>query len=98
MAGPQTVPLTPSVLDWEIESSGFSRADLAHSLGIEEEDISAWIHGARQPKWAAFKKLSSILKRPTATFFLPAPPPDQTPGVQFRPAPGDHRRKLLPEE
>jgi Zn-dependent peptidase ImmA (M78 family)/DNA-binding XRE family transcriptional regulator len=98
MTHPTKVPITPSVLTWAIASSGISREDLAAIVGVEQDVLTGWERGEQQPALSAFRKLAQALKRPTATFFLPNPPSDAEPPVEFRPAPGESHRKLLPSE
>lgn len=92
------VPITPSVLAWAIEQSGLTPDAIAHGAGVEEAELNRWLRGAARPSFTAFKRLAHTLRRPTATFLLPAPPRSLEPRVEFRHPPGMSVRDLLPEE
>lgn len=92
------VPITPSVLEWAIEESGLDTATVAETIDVDRDQLDAWLRGDEQPSLTAFKKLANALRRPTATFLLPAPPKAKTVAIEFRHPPGVVDRDLLPEE
>jgi Zn-dependent peptidase ImmA (M78 family) len=92
------VPINPEVLKWAIKESGYSEKELVDKLQITQELFSTWIHGTKKPSITEFKKLSSALKRPTATFFLPSPPESILPKVDYRHSIKEVREKPNPQE
>jgi Zn-dependent peptidase ImmA (M78 family)/transcriptional regulator with XRE-family HTH domain len=92
------VPITPTVLQWAIAESGLDAANVAEKIEVTPEQLDAWLRGEEQPSLTAFKKLATVLRRPTATFLLPSPPKASTVEIQFRHPPGVVDRELLPEE
>ncbi len=98
MPHPQKVPITPSVLQWALDSSGYSQDELAHRIGVDRAELVKWLDGGDRPTVTQFRSLATALKRSSATFFLPSAPSDRLLPVEFRPAPGDPKRRLLAAE
>lgn len=98
MARGRKVPITPTVLQWAIASSGYTNEDVAAQLRLHPSHVQHWLRGDDRPAITEFRNLARLLRRPTATFLLPAPPVEPLASVQFRPAPGDAPRSLFPEE
>lgn len=93
------VPITPAVLEWAIAESGFSRAEVAEHVGIDEEQLGAWIADQEKPGLTECRKLAATLHRQLAVFLLPAPPAPERTGVSFRhPIGSQLRRALTPDE
>lgn len=92
------VPITPKVLEWAIDNSGFTPLDISEKLDIELAELEAWIYEGGQPKLTQFKKLSEILKRPSALFLLPEPPKNITPKAEFRHPIKGSRTRLISQE
>ena len=93
------VPITPSVLSWAIEQSGYSREYLASRLGISEVQLRDWEKGESFPRLSAFRELIGLLHRQAAVFFLDAPPVhDGSTLVHLRRPPGIDRAELNPTE
>lgn len=92
------VPITPSVLAWALQESGFQRADVVARLRVEEDVLNEWLAGTSQPSLTQFRQLARVLRRPTATFLLPAPPRSTRPSVEFRHPPGEPDRAIRPDE
>lgn len=93
----QQIPITATVLSWAIDESGWSRADLAAALSVPETVLRAWEAGDTYPNKTQFNGLVRHLKRPSATFFLPIPPPPDDRKFDFRSFPGESA-SLGPEE
>jgi transcriptional regulator with XRE-family HTH domain len=68
------VHITPKVLAWAIQESGYEAGEVADRLKIAPQTLAAWMAGREQPTLTGFRKITALLKRPEATFFLPAPP------------------------
>ncbi len=92
------VPITPAVLSWAISESGYSPVQLAERLHVPLETLQAWQERRALPTLTQFKRLATILRRPSATFLLPEPPPHIRPQVQFRHPPKGPREALNPTE
>jgi Zn-dependent peptidase ImmA (M78 family) len=75
------VPITPEVLAWAIDESGYDAAEVAEQL---EAPIDDWLEGRDQPTVTQFHKLATFLKRPEAVFFLPRPPRTHHVEAEFR--------------
>jgi Zn-dependent peptidase ImmA (M78 family) len=92
------VPITPTVLKWAVDESGYDRAAIAKAAGATTAALDAWMAGREQPNATAFRKLAVFLARPEAVFFLPEAPASSRVQVKFRAAPGASPRKPLPTE
>ena len=82
MARGTEVPITPEVLEWAIDESGYSDEQLADEIGVSLDILEQWKKGGSRPNLTQFKKLSSKLHRQRATFLVPEPP--QTPEVELQ--------------
>jgi Zn-dependent peptidase ImmA (M78 family) len=91
------VPVTPSVLSWAIQDSGYDPEHLAHEIDVPVSVLKKWVSGEDRPTLTHARKLASKLHRPFATLLLPAPPEGRPVGVEFR-HPGGERRDLDPSE
>lgn len=98
MARHQTIPITPAVVAWAIQESGFGSDELAEQLHVAPEALEAWTTGAARPGLTQLRALAAKLKRPMASFLLPTPPVSVRPTVEFRSPPGTQRRALNPTE
>jgi Zn-dependent peptidase ImmA (M78 family)/transcriptional regulator with XRE-family HTH domain len=92
------VPVTPSVVKWAVEHSGYTLDALALAIGVSPEALRAWATGQLRPKLGELRKLASQLDRPLATFLLPEPPQPSLPPVEFRSLPKSGHRSLYPVE
>jgi transcriptional regulator with XRE-family HTH domain len=90
------IPITPRVLAWAITESGLSADEVAAALGVSAAVVGEWVAGQALPSLTHFRKLAHVLRRPTATFFLPAPPVTAGRLVAFRAPPGGEARSLRP--
>ena len=98
MARGKSVPITPAILTWAIEQSGYTREQIATKLGIDVAKLEAWEKDIEKPNLTSFKKLASVLRRPSAVLFLPQPPSVTRPSVEFRHPPSIGRSLLNPTE
>ncbi len=78
--------INPTMLRWAREQAGYSSVEtIAARLKRPAEDIEAWETGAKYPTWRQLERLArDFYHRPTALFFLPAPPKEQAPSAEFR--------------
>lgn len=91
--------VTPEVLLWARESSGFLVEDVVYKLGqkkVTPEIIEAWEGGEKQPTYTQLEKLAGIYKRPIAIFFFPAPPEEDSIKEKFRSLPEKFAEELPP--
>ena len=97
--GKVLVPITPAVLDWAIQESGFSRAEVAGSAGADEAQLERWLREEDQPSLTAMREVARKLHRQLAVFLLPAPPKAEGIDVSFRhPIGSKFQRALTPGE
>src|SRR5882672_8897370 len=92
------VPITPSVLEWAIDESGYTEQALATALDVSLEALQSWIIGDARPNLTQFRKLATKLHRQRATFLLPRPPETPEVQIQFRDISGRAARILSPVE
>lgn len=85
------VPVTPSVLRWAIEESGYDPEQLAHAVGVDLAVLQKWISGGSKPNLTHARKLANKLHRPFAALLLPGPPESRPLAVEFRHPIGDER-------
>ena len=97
MARPVQVPVTPTVLSWAIQESGYDPEHLAHEIDVPISVLEQWVSGEARPTLTHARKLASKLHRPFATFLLPTPPEGRPLSVEFRHPAGD-QRELNPSE
>lgn len=80
MARTPKVPVTPSLLSWARELSGYSLTDIAKRVGVKDATrVAAWEAGDDQPTLAQVRKLAASYGRTPAFFFLKTPPPSDLP-------------------
>jgi Zn-dependent peptidase ImmA (M78 family)/transcriptional regulator with XRE-family HTH domain len=91
------VPITPSVLRWAIDESGYQPEQVANVAGVNFSELERWLSGHGSPTLTSMRKIASKLHRPLASFLLPEPPKTQPLAVHFR-HPSDQPRNLNPEE
>jgi Zn-dependent peptidase ImmA (M78 family)/transcriptional regulator with XRE-family HTH domain len=84
----QQVPITGTILAWARDEAGLTVADLAVATGVEAATVAAWESGDALPSSGQFTQLVGVLRRPSALFFLPAPPRLSGLPTSLRSAPG----------
>ncbi len=92
------VPVTPSVLEWAMEESGYAPAEVATKVGVSADTLNEWLRGDSQPGMTQFRRLATLLRRTPSTLLLPEPPSRPTPKVEFRRSPSATRTALTPRE
>ena len=68
------VRISPRTLSWAISESGFDPIEIDKRLQLTEGTVEQWTKGELQPNRTQFKKLSNLLKRPSALFYMRSPP------------------------
>ena len=91
-------PVTPEVVRWAIDESGYAPAEIAAHLKTDPRTVEAWCNGAERPTVGQITKLGKKLKRPRSLFFLPAAPANASLPPQLRTAAGREGRDLSPDE
>jgi Zn-dependent peptidase ImmA (M78 family)/transcriptional regulator with XRE-family HTH domain len=91
------VPVTPSVLHWAIEESGYDLEQIAHEIDVPLAAVAQWVSGDCKPTLTHARKLANKLHRPLAALLLPAPPESRPLAVEFR-HPARDQRELNPSE
>jgi Zn-dependent peptidase ImmA (M78 family) len=93
-----SVPVTPALVEWAINQSGYTLDAVAVAIRVPSETLKAWIRGQAKPNLGELRRLATLLGRPLAAFLLPAPPRELSPSlVEFR-GPQKDCRKLHPVE
>jgi Zn-dependent peptidase ImmA (M78 family)/transcriptional regulator with XRE-family HTH domain len=63
-------PITPAILHWAREASGYSLEDVAKKMGgVRASTVAGWEDGLRPITLGRLELLARIYKRPTAIFF-----------------------------
>lgn len=94
----RTVPITPAVLRWAIEESGFHDSTIADRAKVQVDTLRSWLKGTAQPGPGDFTRISNALNRPRALFFLPEPPAAAAREADFRFPTDEKREHLTPPE
>lgn len=84
-----TIDVDPSLVRWAREAAGLTPLVAAKKIGISAAKLTQWeTPGATErPTPRQLEKLADAVKRPVATFFLPAPPLELPLPADFRRAP-----------
>ena len=83
------VDVEPSVLNWLVESSGWTKEEIAKRLNSSPQTIEKFLSGEKKPTYRQLEELSNIFKRPVASFLLSKP-------LTEKPKPKDYR--MLPSK
>lgn len=83
------VDIEPKVLNWLVESSGWSKEEIAKRLKTSTQVIDKFLDGSKKPSFRQLEELSNVFKRPVASFLLSQP-------VKEKPKPKDYR--MLPSK
>ena len=89
--------ITPSVLKWARERSGFSVEVAAKKIGRPVAEILMWENGESRPTIPQARKAAEAYKRPLAVFYLPEPPRDFETLRDFRSLPVGHSPEFSSE-
>jgi Zn-dependent peptidase ImmA (M78 family) len=80
--------INPTMLTWAREQAGYSLADAAHKLGIDEARLQALEDDQETPTFAKLLDMADLYKRPVSLFYLKKPPKGWQPIQDFRRLPG----------
>jgi Zn-dependent peptidase ImmA (M78 family) len=84
--------INPTMLAWAREQAGYSLADAAHKLGIDEARLQALEDDQETPTFAKLLDMADLYKRPVSLFYLKKPPKGWQPIQDFRRLPGAEGR------
>ncbi len=82
-----TVDVEPRVIEYFINSSGWSKEELSEKLKVDYELMTKWISGEQKINLSQLENLSKYLKRPIAAFLLSEPPKERMMPNDFRTLP-----------
>jgi Zn-dependent peptidase ImmA (M78 family) len=80
--------INPTMLAWARDQAGYSPADAARKLGIDELRLKALEDGEDTPTFAKLLDMADLYKRPVSLFYLKKPPKGWHPIQDFRRLPG----------
>jgi transcriptional regulator with XRE-family HTH domain len=89
--------VTPALLVWARERSGFEIEAAATRLKIDPDVLRSWESGRDRPSIAKLREVASLYKRPPAVFYLPRPPRGFVPLRDLRKLPKTAQRPRSPE-
>jgi Zn-dependent peptidase ImmA (M78 family)/transcriptional regulator with XRE-family HTH domain len=92
-----SLAVTPSLLTWAREQSGYDPARVAKRLNVKEERLLAWESGELQPTLKQVENLAHMLHRPLSVFFMPQPPQLPPLAAEYRRLPGVEPGHETPE-
>ncbi len=69
--------ITPALVTWARETAGFTPAEAAKRLKVDEARLAAWEDPTKEdaPSIPQLRKLATLFKRPLAVFYLKEAPP-----------------------
>lgn len=104
------LPINPGLLRWAREQAGLSPEEAAKRARLKPprkkrdgpeltaaDLLLAWEKGERAPSLSHLEEMAKAYQRPLLTFFLPAPPIQQTSLADFRPIANKQHVKDSPE-
>jgi Zn-dependent peptidase ImmA (M78 family)/DNA-binding XRE family transcriptional regulator len=90
--------INPALLTWARETAGFTPAEAANRLKIDETRLAAWEDPAHEdaPSIPQLRKIAALFKRPLAVFYLEEAPPRFAVMRDLRRLPGVGARSYSP--
>jgi Zn-dependent peptidase ImmA (M78 family)/transcriptional regulator with XRE-family HTH domain len=90
--------INPALVTWARETAGFTAAEAAKRLKMDEERLAAWEDPAsdQAPSIPQLRKLATLFKRPLAVFYLRETPPRFEVMRDLRRLPGTGARSYSP--
>jgi Zn-dependent peptidase ImmA (M78 family) len=90
---PKGIPINPEVLVWAREIAGYQLEDLSRTF----PKLRDWEKGAAYPTYLQLQTLANKYKRPSAVFFFPEPPDEETIEKSLRALSEEDVRNLNPQ-
>ena len=68
--------INPALITWARRSAGFTMAEAATRLDVDEGRLTAWeaVPAADAPSIPQLRKIAALFRRPLAVFYMAAPP------------------------
>jgi Zn-dependent peptidase ImmA (M78 family)/transcriptional regulator with XRE-family HTH domain len=82
------LPITPAVLIWARQESGYPVERAAERLQVKPERVAEWEQGVRPPTLRQVEALAHFYHRPLSIFFQPKPPAVPQLAAEYRRLPG----------
>jgi Zn-dependent peptidase ImmA (M78 family)/transcriptional regulator with XRE-family HTH domain len=82
------IPVSPAVLVWARQESGYTPERVAERLQVKAERISEWEQGRRPPTFRQVENLARFYHRPLSLFFQPTLPSIAPLAAEYRRLPG----------
>lgn len=91
--------INPALLTWSRETAGFTLAEAAKRLKVEEARLTAWEDPTDEdaPSIPQLRKIAALFKRPLAVFYLEEAPPRFAIMRDLRRLPGVGTRNYSPD-
>ena len=70
----EDVEISPDVLRYVMESSGYDSVGLAKKINVSKEDVDAWLAGNKRPNLTKLKEISKATKYNLAVLLLEEAP------------------------
>ncbi|MDF0602684.1 XRE family transcriptional regulator [Psychromarinibacter sp. C21-152] len=87
-----TAYINNEVLRWAFQRAGQSPESVAEKLATTEARVNEWISGEQRPSFKQAQRIAKILQIPFGFLYLPEPPKEQIPVVEFRKLPDSSRK------
>jgi Zn-dependent peptidase ImmA (M78 family)/transcriptional regulator with XRE-family HTH domain len=91
------LPITPAVLIWARQESGYAVERVAQRLNVKPERVAEWEQGIRPPTLRQVEALAHFYHRPLSVFFQPRPPVVPPLAAEYRRLPGVVTGRESPE-
>src|SRR5688572_23936378 len=92
------IPVSPRVLEWLIDRSGYQSKSIEEALELPAGQVDEWLSNESLLSVGEARRLAKLLKRPFAVLLRKAPPTSADDRVSFRAPVESNRQKLSPEE
>src|ERR1043165_3827658 len=98
MAERVTALVNPALITWARETGGFSVAEAAKKLDVDEAQLVAWENPNAEdaPSIPQLRKIAGVFKRPLAVFYLSEVPKKVDVMRDLRRLPGTGARRYSP--
>ena len=90
--------INPALITWARQSAGFTMAEAATRLDVDEGQLAAWeaVPGADAPSIPQLRKIAALFRRPLAVFYMAAAPEGFLVMRDLRRLPGAGARRYSP--
>jgi Zn-dependent peptidase ImmA (M78 family) len=90
--------INPALITWARQSVGFTMAEAATRLDVDEGQLAAWeaVPGADAPSIPQLRKIAALFRRPLAVFYMAAAPEGFLVMRDLRRLPGAGARRYSP--